>query len=76
MKKSLVVAMIALLGACAVPTPTAPASPDPVVASAADREAKGSKVVWRVDLSGPHGIEELYLDQATGQLVDAITQGN
>jgi len=42
----------------------------------AAREALGPRLIWRVDLSGPNGMEELYLDQATGQLLDAITQGN
>lgn len=42
----------------------------------AEREALGPRLIWRVDLSGPNGIEELYLDQATGQLLDAITQGH
>ena len=42
----------------------------------AERKALGPRLIWRVDLSGPNGLEELYLDQATGQLLDAITQGN
>ncbi|HYO43225.1 MAG TPA: hypothetical protein VES19_08520 [Candidatus Limnocylindrales bacterium] len=41
----------------------------------ADRAATASLVVWRVDLAGPGGQEQLYLDEATGALVDAITQG-
>jgi len=39
-------------------------------------QAEQATVVWRVDLTGPHGLEELYLDRATGALVDAITQGD
>jgi hypothetical protein len=41
----------------------------------ADRAAKASRIVWRVDLSGPNGSEQLYIDEASGQLLDAITQG-
>ena len=41
----------------------------------ADRAAKASRVVWRVDLSGPNGSEQLYIDEVSGQLLDAITQG-
>lgn len=33
-------------------------------------------VVWRVDLSGPSGRQQLYIDQFSGQVVDAIWQGN
>lgn len=42
----------------------------------ADRQAKAAVVVWRVDLSGPSGVEELYIEAATGRLVDTIIQGN
>jgi len=41
----------------------------------ADGAAKASRIVWRVDLSGPNGSEQLYIDEANGQLLDAITQG-
>jgi len=41
----------------------------------AARAAIGPKIVWRVDLSGPSGLDELYIDATTGQLLDAITQG-
>ncbi|HET7029723.1 MAG TPA: hypothetical protein VFI34_04365 [Candidatus Limnocylindrales bacterium] len=41
----------------------------------ADPQRPPDRVVWRIDLSGPEGIEELYLDATTSQLVDAITQG-
>lgn len=37
---------------------------------------KASLVVWRVDLTGPGGWEEVYVDETTGALVDAITQGS
>ena len=40
------------------------------------REAMGPMIVWRVDLSGPGGVEDLYIDAGTGQLVDAVTQGH
>lgn len=40
----------------------------------AERERNGPKIVWRVDLSGPNGSEQLYIDEANGQLLDAITQ--
>lgn len=43
--------------------------------AAAERAVKDPKVVWRVGLSGPSGLEELYIDEATGELLDAITQG-
>lgn len=33
-------------------------------------------VVWRIDLSGPSGREQLYIDEFSGQVVDAIWQGN
>jgi hypothetical protein len=33
-------------------------------------------VVWRVNLSGPSGSEQLYIDERNGHLVDAITQGS
>ena len=36
---------------------------------------KPDLVVWRVDLVGPTGQEQLYLDAANGELVDSITQG-
>jgi hypothetical protein len=49
---------------------------DPFGQGTARSEALGPRLVWRVDLSGPNGMEELYLDQATGQLLDSITQGN
>jgi hypothetical protein len=42
----------------------------------ADRAKKAARIVWRVDLAGPNGLEELYIDEATGQLLDTITQGN
>ncbi len=32
-------------------------------------------IVWRVDLVGPTGQEQLYLIAADGELVDSITQG-
>ena len=38
-------------------------------------QAKAALVVWRVVLSGPAGIEELYIDPSRGELVDSITQG-
>lgn len=41
----------------------------------ADRAAKAKLVVWRIDLAGPTGLEQLYIDSVTGKLVDAITQG-
>jgi hypothetical protein len=41
----------------------------------ADRAAKASRIVWRVELSGLNGWEQLYIDEASGQLLDAITQG-
>jgi hypothetical protein len=49
---------------------------DPRGDGAAEWQSKQAKVVWRVDLTGPHGIEELYLDRASGALLDAITQGD
>jgi hypothetical protein len=33
-------------------------------------------IIWRIDVAGPTGLEELYLDAATGSLVDSITQGH
>lgn len=42
----------------------------------AARKAMQNRVVWRIDLAGPHGSEQLYLDAATGALADAITQGS
>jgi hypothetical protein len=33
-------------------------------------------VVWRVLLIGPTGREELYIDEATGQLLDWIIEGS
>jgi hypothetical protein len=42
----------------------------------ADQARKAATVVWRVDLIGPTGREELYVDEATGQLLDSITQGS
>ena len=41
----------------------------------AERAARGLRIVWRVDLTGPNGAEQLYIDGVTGQLLDAITQG-
>ena len=38
--------------------------------------ARSGLIVWRVDLEGPHGFEELYIDVSTGALVDSITQGS
>jgi hypothetical protein len=49
---------------------------DPSGQGAADRARKAAIVVWRVDLVGPTGREELYIDETTGQLLDAITQGS
>ena len=31
--------------------------------------------VWRVDVTGPGGAQQLYLDATTGLVVDSITQG-
>jgi hypothetical protein len=42
----------------------------------ADRTTKAGLMVWRVDVTGPRGQEEVYLDDATGLLIDSITQGN
>jgi hypothetical protein len=42
----------------------------------AARAAIAARIIWRVDLSGPSGLEELYIDETNGQLLDAITQGN
>jgi hypothetical protein len=42
----------------------------------ADRAKKAARIVWRVDLAGPTGLEELYIDEATGQLLDWIIQGS
>ena len=50
-------------------------SNDPTGAGASFRSANDGRVVWRVDLTGPYGFEELYIDVATAQLVDAIEQG-
>ncbi|HEY7130641.1 MAG TPA: hypothetical protein VH440_00230 [Candidatus Limnocylindrales bacterium] len=50
-------------------------SNDMTGADQAGPDVKAGLVVWRVDLAGPNGIEELYIDSADGQLVDAITQG-
>ena len=43
--------------------------------AAGARQAKADLVVWRVILSGPTGIEELYIDPSDDGLVDSITQG-
>ena len=40
-----------------------------------DPQRPPDRIVWRIDLMGPDGDEELYLDSATYDLVDAITQG-
>jgi hypothetical protein len=45
-------------------------------AGTAARAFDGPRVVWRVDLTGPNGWEELYIDATTRELVDAITQGS
>jgi hypothetical protein len=37
--------------------------------------AKADLVVWRVILSGPTGLQELYIDSSRENLVDSITQG-
>ena len=42
----------------------------------ADQARKAPMVVWRVNLVGPNGREELYIDEATGWLLDFITQGS
>ncbi len=42
----------------------------------ADRARKAPMVVWRVDLFGPNGREELYIDEATGWPIDWIIQGS
>ncbi|MEO8469354.1 MAG: hypothetical protein ABI573_06765 [Chloroflexota bacterium] len=42
----------------------------------ADRLKKGELIVWRIDLKGPGGLEQLYIDSVTWQLVDSITQGH
>jgi hypothetical protein len=42
----------------------------------ADRARKAATVVWRVDLVGPTGRAQLYVDEATGQLLDTIIQGS
>jgi hypothetical protein len=49
---------------------------DPTGQGAAESRRKAPKIVWRVDLSGPSGLEELYIDETDGKLLDAITQGN
>jgi hypothetical protein len=43
---------------------------------AAERATNAARIVWRVDLTGPSGSEQLYIDEASGQLLDAITQGS
>lgn len=48
---------------------------DALGASAADAAATAQLVVWRVDLQGPTGSEEVYVDEATGALVDSIVEG-
>ena len=42
----------------------------------ATREALQNRVVWRIDLAGPHGSEQPYPAAATGALVDGIRQGS
>ena len=42
----------------------------------ADRAAKAGLLVWRVDVVGPTGREELYIDERTSALLDAITEGS
>jgi hypothetical protein len=37
--------------------------------------ASRAAVVWRVALQGPTGSEEVYVDEASGSLVDSIVQG-
>ena len=114
-----VVALVALVSACAAPAPARPSTPPPTITTpadaiataerltsiagpwvagdvrqgtyaelwqgstndlsgtgTADRASTGPTVVWRVDLSGPSGVEELYIDARTGRLVDSITQGD
>lgn len=41
----------------------------------ADTAAKAGLIVWRVDVAGPSGWQELYIDEATRVLLDTITQG-
>lgn len=41
----------------------------------ADLNTNAALIVWRVDLAGPNGIEELYINSTNGALVDAIIQG-
>jgi len=48
---------------------------DPTGQGAAARAIKNPLTVWRVDLSGPGGFEELYIDETNGDLLDWITQG-
>jgi hypothetical protein len=40
-----------------------------------DAQRTADRIVWRIDLAGPDGTEELYIDAASTELVDAITQG-
>jgi len=42
----------------------------------ADTAAKARVIVWRVDVAGPSGRQELYIDETTRALLDTITQGN
>jgi hypothetical protein len=41
----------------------------------ADRTRKADRIVWRVDLSGPNGRQELYIDESTGELLGLIGEG-
>jgi hypothetical protein len=40
------------------------------------RASMAGTIVWRVDLSGPTGHQQLYIDEATQQLLDSITEAN
>lgn len=43
---------------------------------AAEIAQLGAVAVWRVELHGPSGSQQLFIEQATGRLLGAITQGS
>jgi hypothetical protein len=48
---------------------------DPDSVGASFRAENDPKTVWRVDLTGPNGSQELYVEASTGKLITYIIQG-
>lgn len=49
---------------------------DPTGVGASQRAVNSDKIIWRVDLTGPNGSQQLYIEAATGVLIDYIVQGH